>query len=857
MKTLFPAVLLLALPASAAEIVLPSTVLERQGSVAAVYRTGPLATGKGELSLKWTDSYGRLVEDRKMPVQLEDESEIAFSLPVYRALAMKNNLRAHLSFEGVNKKGDRDHREEDATLDFIAKPPAREWWDYTVIMWQQRTREQMAALKKAGVNAGESVARGHSIPAFLLDNNMRWYAENIATDFYSEYHRWFPDRRVNWKFVETREQYKKDRTSKEPLKRHPSLSDPVWLAAIRDRLVSSAQFYSPYRPVFYSLGDETGIADLAAFWDFDFSDESLAGMRKWLRQRYGTLQALNSQWGTQFRSWDSVIPQTTDEAMKDARENYSSWGDFKEWMDVAYSAALKMGNDAIRSVDPDAYVGIGGGQMPGWGGYDYSRITKALTAIEPYDIGNNIEIIRSLNPGMAVTTTSFKTGPWEQHRVWYEMLHGNRGLIIWDDKSEFVTADNQLGPRAHEVVPYYTELRNGIAAQLIGSERITGPIAIHYSQPSMRVEWMLAQRPKGENWVTRNSSTEYRDSDFLRLRESYCRLIEDEGLQYRFVSYGQVEDGELLNGGYKVIILPRSTALSAREAAALREFAARGGTIIADGEPGLFDEHGKRLDKGQLADLFAATPGNNTFASHSAGRGRAVLLNTPVLNYHQYRLVNKEGPIHALFADLLRTAGVQPAIAVTGPGGKPMVGIEAHTFRNGGATILAIMTNPQLRVDELGPPEFRSNERFAKPMSVQVALPRDSFVYDMRAGKALGRKREMSVTVQPYEPSIYSISPEEFPALELSVPERVERGHDASVSIGPGSSSVASMHVMHVDVINPAGETIEWLSGNIRAHRGRGIKVLPIAQNDAPGRYEVRVRDLLSGSTRIAAFEVY
>ena len=48
-------------------------------------------------------------------------------------------------------------------------------------------------------------------------------------------------------------------------------------------------------------------------------------------------------------------------------------------MDEAFARALKMGNDAIRSVDPQAYVGIGGGQMPGWGGYDYSRITTSLT----------------------------------------------------------------------------------------------------------------------------------------------------------------------------------------------------------------------------------------------------------------------------------------------------------------------------------------------------------------------------------------------------------------------------------------------------------------------------------------------
>ena len=46
---------------------------------------------------------------------------------------------------------------------------------------------------------------------------------------------------------------------------------------------------------------------------------------------------------------------------------------------------------------------------------------------------------------MAVTTTSFATGPWEKHRVWYEMLHGNRGLIIWDDKAAFVGAAVENG----------------------------------------------------------------------------------------------------------------------------------------------------------------------------------------------------------------------------------------------------------------------------------------------------------------------------------------------------------------------------------------------------------------------------
>ncbi len=587
-----------------ADILLPAGTLERSGPARFVYRTNSLATGTGELAIRWTDVLGRIVEDRKIPIELIDENEIGFTLDLRRAAAMRNVLTAHLHFDGRNRKGESDHREEDARTEFIASPPERAWWDYNIIMWQQHSAAQEATLKTLGIDGGVWVGRNRSFPDFLLGNDLRWYAENIATDFYSEYHRYFPDRPVNWKFVEARELYKKDRTSKEPLKRHPSLSDAAWLARVHDRLVETAKFYAPYRPFFYSLGDESGIADLAAFWDFDFSDESLVPMRRWLHERYGTLRALNEQWGTSFPNWNAVMPPTTDEAMKQSGENFSAWSDFKEWMDISYAGALKMGADAIHTVDPEAYIGIGGGQMPGWGGYDYSRIVRSLNAIEPYDIGNNIEIIRSLNPSMVVVTTSFAQGPWEKHRVWYELLHGNRGLIIWDDKSAFIGRDGTVGERGREVGPYYNELRGGIGALLINSRRVTDPIAIHYSQPSMRAEWMLAQRTNGESWVTRNSSTEFRDSAFLRRRESWCRLIEDEGLQYNFVSYGEVEEGELLRRGYKVLILPHSSALSPAEAKEIRDFVAQGGTLIADGQPGAFDEHCKRLAKPQLADLF-------------------------------------------------------------------------------------------------------------------------------------------------------------------------------------------------------------------------------------------------------------
>jgi hypothetical protein len=838
------------------EIILPSQALKRDALVPVVYRTGSLATGKGALSIKWADVYGRIVEDRKIPFELIDESEVGFQLDLRRAVAMRNELNVHFSFEGVNKRGAGDHREEDAHISFIARPPDRTWWDYAFIMWQEHSTEHYGLLKMLGINAGMHSGKAKSPPESLLNNDLRWYAENIATDFYSEYHRWFPDRAVNWTFKEAKELYKKDPSSKEVFKRHPSLADPDWLKKIHDRLVECTRINSPYRPLFYNLGDESGIADLAAFWDFDFSDQSLVGMRTWLKERYGTLAALNQQWGTSFARWDLVTPMTTNEAMKRADDNFSSWADFKEWMDISYTRALQMGVDAVHSVDPEAYVAIEGAQLPGWGGYDYARLTKVLDAIEPYDYAANVEIIRSLNPKMVFMTTGFAHGSWEKHRVWYELLHGSRGLIIWDDKSEYVLKDGTVGPRGREAAAYYNEIRSGIGALLINSERKSEPIAIHHSQASLRIAWMLQQRPKGEAWVNRTASSDEQDSNFRWLRESYCRLLEDLGWQYDFVDSAMIEQGELLRRGYRVLILPDSSALSEAEAKAMRGFVEQGGVLIADRHPGSFDEHGKRLVQPRLADLFdTKSPG--PFAIRAIAQGKAIYLNADVGNYYRDRLLGKEKSLHQLVGSLLKEGVDRPAYSVTVQPGASVVGIETHVFRNGGIDVVALHTNPQLSVADLGPPETISNRRFESPQTVSLNLPGDFFVYDVRAAQALGKRRQLTVTLDPYQPSVFALAPDAVPPLRLQMPARLGRGETGHIGMGFLGVSPAAVHVFHVDVVDPSGKIVSQYSGNLLAPNGHATKLLPLAVNDSTGKWEIRAKDLLSGQTQVSSVEVF
>jgi hypothetical protein len=174
----------------------------------------------------------------------------------------------------------------------VALPPKDPWSDYHIIMWQPQNAAQYAALKQIGVDTGMAIWRDDGTKDFaeivapFRDAGIGWYAENIATDFYSAYHRWTAGKAVNWRFDEVKRRYWKNPQDTSVFIREPSLSDPVWLDRIRDRLSRVVRAAIPYRALYYSLGDEPGIADLAAYWDFDLSAPSMAAMRTWLKEQY-------------------------------------------------------------------------------------------------------------------------------------------------------------------------------------------------------------------------------------------------------------------------------------------------------------------------------------------------------------------------------------------------------------------------------------------------------------------------------------------------------------------------------------------------------------------------------------------
>src|SRR5258708_32180489 len=113
--------------------------------------------------------------------------------------------------------------------------------------------------------------------------------------------------------------------------------------------------------------------------------------------------------------------------------------------------------------------------------------------------------------------------------------------------------------------------------------------------------------PHRGTWPNRMSSMDNSISTSNLTRVAWLKTLEDIGIQAKFIHQDHLLGGALEKDGFKVLLLNRVLCLSDAEATAIRAWAAKGGTVIADHLCGVFDEHGKAREKGALDDLFGVT----------------------------------------------------------------------------------------------------------------------------------------------------------------------------------------------------------------------------------------------------------
>lgn len=803
-------------------------------------------------SVRISDSFGRQLVNRTFvaPKDAEQLTEIPVEVAVPNAAVQRHSLQVTVS--------PGDGKVQTAERPFIFRPAAA-WDDYICTIWQRHNEKRIPYLQEMFVTGSEWSGSIPVPPNAWIDHNWRFYIEGTGNWVYSPYHIYMDKKDKTYYYELAKKAFIADRTDMRVLERDPCLSNHIIQDRIRSQFGNVGRIYRNYRPLYYTVADESGIANQAAPFDFCFSPDCKASFREWLQQRYSSLEALNKQWGSSYKSWDDVRGATTDEIFARKDDNFSAWADHKDFMDSVLVGAYALAGQAVKHNDPQGRLGIGGVQGPAAvGGWDFWKLCSVMDVIEAYYIGNNYELMRSFNPNLIPYHCSFApetaekgkgAATWnpERHLIWYLFLHGDRGLLAWDDPETYVNDRGEYDDRAKDSKALYAELTGGLGKLRMASQRTDDPIALYYSQPNMRVHWVLEVRPQGKNWINRGSGSERTDSRYFRLRESWVKLIEDNGLQYKFLASEQVKAGGLkfydaaTGTGYKVLILPEILAMSAEEMKAIREFVTAGGTVIADRMPSTFDEHGRKLDASLLVDLFA-----------KGGEGHAVLLDRDMLPYYQDRLFpgGKEDDLKNLIGDQLRQA-VGPARVtplVVGADGKPVTGVETTLWRNGEMQLISLHRNPLLRVHELGPQEYQKNEKFEVPVELLVKAGEPRAWYDVRTSRKLTPGKEVKVVLEPFEPVILASLPTEAQSFTAQV-------DSDGIRITPGLPFAAKVSVYHLSFLGPDGKERLLYRTNVTISAKGSTLPLPLALNDDKGTWTLEVKEVATGATQRVLFD--
>lgn len=531
---------------------------------------------------------------------------------------------------------------------------------------------------------------------------------------------------------------------------------------------------SPLR-VAYALDDEvsTGSFVRPIPWRLNADDEAY---ERWLRTYYGGRPPEARYVGPdEVRGeLDGPLGETDLSPFLDRMTyNDSVWADF-----------LGRLVERCNREDPSTPCGFVGGQAPNlWGGYDWAKLAKKVQYAEAYDLGSAPEIVRSLSPDIPRISTHFhddrRGAGHDAWMAWHHFAHGNRGMVGWVEGWFF--PDGTPRPWLERFRFTLRELGGVQGKKLVGARRLHDGIAIYYSHPSIQVSWMLDAEPHGRSWPNRND--DHRLGTSHSVRRAWEMLLNDGGLDYDFLAYDEV----VLHGvppRYRVLILPAAYALSDIEARRIAEFAAAGGTVIADFACGLFDQHGRGRSRGALDDLFGVRhDGTETrkdffggtlwvetdqekgfesrryrdlFATASpklhqgyavaerrlpvgtsrrVGKGRAVYLNLSPQRYLMYRQERTDTDEHR--RTFLQAVGVTPWIRVTPLATGRLPKLETVAWARDGRTLVLIVQNASLvRTSLSGGSAAEDLVEARIPVRVQLAAPVRG-VLDERTGRPL------------------------------------------------------------------------------------------------------------------------
>lgn len=599
---------------------------------------------------------------------------------------------------------------------------------------------------------------------------------------------------------------------KKNLIRNPSYADDAFVAKEKAAVQKMAAELSKYSPLSMIMSDETALTSYTAEFDFDFHPSNIAKFREKLKAKFSTIENLNSALHATEKSFDELMPPTSDEAK--AAKNFGLWNEWRSHNDDMWTGAFKMYGVAMQEKYPASRLSVSGTQEQAvFNGIDWAKLTPAFGAVCGY--GGRFQELQRLS----YQSGDLKVTPWGaygrngravDHQVWHSLLTGGDGMALFWWIS-LRNADLTFCKSANDYQRACGELRRGLGKQYMNSKRVFSPVAILWSANSQRASWTLGKF-----------------NEFKKVEDEVVNAVIDAEFDPYFISEQQIAAGELEKRGTRVVVLPMSLSVGKGEKPfglgvmpALEKLLASGGAVVVTETP-TFDEY---LQPATFPETFtskltkfaeAKSTLAATFAKANAKPSVPMTVASGKLKKTNAIVHKIDGQADAKLLTILRApVGQKEVIGADGV-------IRAEPDAEGGKEIESL----ELDVSSLGAGNFYDIRKCAlmKPEGSKLKI-------EMPHGAGY------PIAVLPY--TIDGIS---------ATAAVADKTLNIEVKLNTAAKALAT-HIVRVDVINAKTKaSMEYLCRNLSCDASGAAKIsLPLADEELDLPLTIQVRDMLSG----------
>jgi hypothetical protein len=625
---------------------------------------------------------------------------------------------------------------------------------------------------------------------------------------------------------------------------------------ILDEYIPAGKFGTP----FYTIVTETYLSgEMAAKENSCFCPLCTSRFQEWCRKDYnGDLAALNAEWNAAFTGWDQVRGILMMDAVR--QDQLPRWVDFRFFMRSEVWTRLFLDyTDMIRRFVPGARTGHIGHKT-----YDYSLFRDRMTCGKVYQAQDSNpelhtmvepELLSSFSNDESIMIGSCGLINWypQYHSTatrtrfpWKMLFLGFRGYDMERNLSgNRLGGESWLTPCMSERLPFFQEmsdqvlfLQRGLASLVFAARPYRSKVAVLWSP---RNHFISRLDPFQENAFS--GSWLYNVEVEFGAPHDCLAMLQSIRVRGKMVAPEDLTGGMLERETYRALFLPYSKGMSVKEADAIRAFVRHGGLLIADNTPGIYTEHGRKLEASRLSDLFPALDRKSVTA---CGKGHVAYLNGE-MNGYMARMEKGDYTGSDALALLLRQyAGIAPLVDLTHEDGTPRRDTLMPAWTRGSATYVGLL---------------RQEDSKDAP-ATRLAFGRKYHVYDVRKQAYLGYTDRLTLNIDA-EPRFLALLPVNPSRLTLAPQsDLIAQGRTLTVTgqveFGPGSKAEARTlgQVAHVRVYAPDGKELEWFRKNVVFDGAAFALSLPLSYSEVPGVYTVVAEHTLTGMTAQATFAV-